>query len=238
MNLKATFRGFFPRRIWKFFESYTLLVHKLVKQYCKGKGLEIGPGKHPYCNPATTLFLDKHIDNRDGADNVDIISDATSIPVADKTFDYVFSSHCLEHCANPLKALFEWKRVIKPGGTLFLVLPHCDRTFDRYREKTTLNHVIADYDTLTHDHDYSHIDEIKEGWSKLDDIELMTRDFERDWGFPMWDFESRMKHDTIHYHVWTQNEMIDVLKYIGMKILYVADIVPERHDSFLIVSQK
>jgi hypothetical protein len=54
----------------------------------------------------------------------------------------------------------------------------------------------------------------------------------------MWDFESRVEHDVIHYHVWTQNEVIDVLKYIGLKILYVVDILPERDDSFLVIAKK
>ena len=39
-------------------------------------------------------------------------------PIADSTFDFVLSCHNLEHFANPIKALQEWKRVLRPGGAL------------------------------------------------------------------------------------------------------------------------
>jgi len=38
--------------------------------------------------------------------------------------DYVFSSHCLEHLEDPIKALENWKKALKPKGVLFLYLPH------------------------------------------------------------------------------------------------------------------
>lgn len=39
---------------------------------------------------------------------------------------YVFSSHCLKHIEDWSDALREWTRKIRPGGTLFLYLPHPD----------------------------------------------------------------------------------------------------------------
>lgn len=38
-------------------------------------------------------------------------------------FDFIFSSHCLEHLDNPVAALEHWKTRLKPGGVLFLYLP-------------------------------------------------------------------------------------------------------------------
>jgi len=40
----------------------------------------------------------------------------------------VIATHVLEHLINPHEILREWTRVIKPGGTLSLVLP-CDPGF-------------------------------------------------------------------------------------------------------------
>jgi hypothetical protein len=34
--------------------------------------------------------------------------------VADQSYDFILSSHNLEHFANPIKALREWKRVTRP----------------------------------------------------------------------------------------------------------------------------
>jgi ubiquinone/menaquinone biosynthesis C-methylase UbiE len=41
----------------------------------------------------------------------------------------------LEHLPNPLQAVFEIRRVLKPGGQLLLVLPWKDATFDRVGSK-------------------------------------------------------------------------------------------------------
>jgi len=43
-----------------------------------------------------------------------IINDAVNITlVQNKYYDFCFSSHSLEHIANPLKAISEWLRIIK-----------------------------------------------------------------------------------------------------------------------------
>lgn len=218
--------------------AFPEIIHPLVEQYCHGNGLEIGAGKRPYCNPATTLFLDKYTDNKDGTPSPDIVSDATEIPKPDETFDYVFSSHVLEHTQNTIAALKEWLRVLKPGGILFLVLPHGDRTFDRHRQKTTLEHHLKDAETLTNEPDYSHNEEIRTGWSKNEDAEEAARQYERGWGAPVWDFEFRVKNGVVHFHVWTQDEIVRLLQYLGLKILTVAETAPERIDSFVVVAKK
>lgn len=40
--------------------------------------------------------------------------------------DYIFSSHCLEHLPNWVKALDYWHSRLKPGGVMFLYLPDMD----------------------------------------------------------------------------------------------------------------
>jgi SAM-dependent methyltransferase len=46
-------------------------------------------------------------------------------------FDYVFSSHCMEHLVNPVAAIEHWRSRISPGGVLFLYLPHPDMEYWR-----------------------------------------------------------------------------------------------------------
>lgn len=41
-------------------------------------------------------------------------------------YDYVFSSHCLEHMRDPDHALGEWWKLVKPGGHLLVVVPDED----------------------------------------------------------------------------------------------------------------
>jgi phosphatidylethanolamine/phosphatidyl-N-methylethanolamine N-methyltransferase len=51
--------------------------------------------------------------------------DATHLSFPDAFFDRLIAAHVLEHLYYPHQVLHEWIRVLKPGGTLTLVLP-CD----------------------------------------------------------------------------------------------------------------
>ncbi len=57
------------------------------------------------------------------ASKVDIISDITSIPETDASFDAILCSEVLEHLPEPTHALDEFKRLLKPGGVLILTAP-------------------------------------------------------------------------------------------------------------------
>jgi SAM-dependent methyltransferase len=46
--------------------------------------------------------------------------------VADGTFDFVHSSHCLEHLHDPAEGLRNWLRVVKPGGHVIVTVPDED----------------------------------------------------------------------------------------------------------------
>jgi SAM-dependent methyltransferase len=46
--------------------------------------------------------------------------------VADASYDFVHSSHCLEHLHNPVESLQHWLRVLKPGGHLVALVPDED----------------------------------------------------------------------------------------------------------------
>ena len=74
--------------------------------------------------------------------DVDIIADGDDLPFKDNTVDFVFTSHVLEHFFDPIKALKEWYRVTKTGGYIFMIVPHKERTFDKDRERTTLQELI------------------------------------------------------------------------------------------------
>lgn len=55
--------------------------------------------------------------------SIDIVSDITSIPRPDCSYDAVLCSEVLEHVYDPLKVLDELARLTKPGGVLILTAP-------------------------------------------------------------------------------------------------------------------
>lgn len=54
---------------------------------------------------------------------LDIVSDITSIPLKDNSFDAIMCIEVFEHIPRPLDALKEFHRILKPGGTLIITTP-------------------------------------------------------------------------------------------------------------------
>jgi len=73
---------------------------------------------------------------------VDIVAAGDDLPFKDNTVDFVINSHVIEHFYDPVHAIEEWLRVVKPGGYVFIIAPHKERTFDKDRPRTTLAEII------------------------------------------------------------------------------------------------
>lgn len=58
-----------------------------------------------------------------GYTKLDYESDITDIPVPDGSFDMVLCTEVLEHVPEPIKAVQEIGRILKPGGRLLLTAP-------------------------------------------------------------------------------------------------------------------
>ena len=54
---------------------------------------------------------------------IDYVCDATSIPVADGSFDVVLCTEVLEHVPEPISVVKEFSRILRVGGKLFLTAP-------------------------------------------------------------------------------------------------------------------
>lgn len=66
------------------------------------------------------------VDSRDLPKGVELMKlDGKELPFPDNSFDRLIATHVLEHVPFPHLAIQEWVRVLKPGGTLSLILP-CD----------------------------------------------------------------------------------------------------------------
>jgi SAM-dependent methyltransferase len=57
-----------------------------------------------------------------------VVGNINSIPFADAVFDIAFAHNTLEHLSQPIKALREMKRVLKPGGIVAIRDPDLSTT--------------------------------------------------------------------------------------------------------------
>lgn len=115
------------------YASETSKVRHLVLQYCTGYGCDIGFGGDKIKKEACAGIDYAKPYAYTGNDKVDIACDVMNepIPVADNTFDYVYTSHLIEDFADTKKALQEFIRILKDKGHLVLVFPD-QQVYERY----------------------------------------------------------------------------------------------------------
>ncbi len=129
---------------------------KLAHKYLDGlRGIEIGGSAHnpfglntlnvDYCDSLETPFKKAEIQLCGEALKVDIVSYGDDLPFKDKTFDFVISSHTIEHIFDPIKALKEWIRVVKPGGYIFTIAPITEQVPGETRPTTSLAELVDRY---------------------------------------------------------------------------------------------
>ncbi|WP_293120383.1 methyltransferase domain-containing protein [Okeania sp. SIO1I7] len=139
---------------------------KMAYQLCKGKGLEIGALHQPFDLDACVIYADrfKTSELQDLYKNdprgkyiqqVQVVSDKNKYDFFDdNSFNFVISSHVLEHTFNPGRVLEEWIRIVKQGGIVYFVIPDKRYTFDRNRELTSVKLLIDKFDNNTNTADY------------------------------------------------------------------------------------
>jgi SAM-dependent methyltransferase len=234
-TLERKFRHFFPKR---------LINYKQYQQAVVGKsGLEIGGPSWAFskqgflpvysvienldgCNFSSNTVWEGNISEGknyrfDQKTGYQYISDGTDLSfIKSEHYDFILSSHSIEHFANPLKAIFEWKRVLKMNGLLIMIVPHKDNTFDHNRPITTLDHLVADYKNGTSEHDSTHFEEI-----------LSLHDLSMDPGGKdiiffkertLKNFENRC----IHHHVFNTRLAVEMVDYAGFQIDNVSHFNP------------
>jgi ubiquinone/menaquinone biosynthesis C-methylase UbiE len=59
---------------------------------------------------------------------LDIVSDITNIPQPDKSFDAIMCIEVFEHIPDPLSAIKEFSRLLRPGGYFIVTAPFCSIT--------------------------------------------------------------------------------------------------------------
>lgn len=199
----------------------------VAANYLKGAGLEIGALHNPLKMPsgATVRYVDrmpvaelrKQYPEMASYNLIepDIIDNGEKLTtVGEATQDFVIANHFIEHCENPIDALMNFVRVLKKDGILFMCIPDKRYTFDKERPVTSFEHLVRDY---TEGPSWSRLGHYQE-WVRC--VEHITEGVEA---------EARIHQimDTnysIHYHVWSEPEMMDLLLKLKERFNFPAEL--------------
>lgn len=95
------------------------LDSRFENRWLVGHGVDIGCGPDPMKKEDWSK-----IETVEGYDQVLGHVDAQFVPeLQNDSFDFVHSSHCLEHMRDVRSALVNWLRILKPGGFLVCTVP-------------------------------------------------------------------------------------------------------------------
>lgn len=99
-------------------------IESALVEYAEGRLLDAGAGNllyEPICR--------NHCDEYESLDltpepGLDYVQDVQNMELPAERYDTVFCRHVLEHVRYPGRAMTEFHRVLKPGGTAIVTVPH------------------------------------------------------------------------------------------------------------------
>lgn len=144
-----------------------------------------------------------------------IINDAVNISlVQNEKYDFCFSSHCLEHIANPLKAIHEWLRIIKNDGYIIIIVPEKSVCFDHKRNYSNFSTLLSQYEKNVGEEDLSTLPEI-----------LMNHDLSLDPpAVDLGQFTKRslenFNNRCLHHYVYNPELLMEICDYVNCKFVH------------------
>ncbi len=140
--------------------------HRLMEVFLRVRGLDMAPGVralHFAPEPQLTswlrgrgaaLVVNADIDRRRvmGVDGAGAQLDMQRMPFADSVFDLCFCLHVMEHVPDDRAGFAELRRVMKPTGTLVLMVPFM------MGQAETIEYGAPDPDMFDHVRGYSPLD--------------------------------------------------------------------------------
>ena len=150
----------------------------------------------------------------------DIIDDGEVLgAVADASLDFVIANHFIEHCQNPIAALRNHLRALRPGGVLYMAVPDKRETFDRDRPLTSLDHLVRDYREGPEGSRRAHFEEYSRLVDKREDAEAHAR-------------ELLAANYSIHFHVWTPATFLQLLLHCRDELAFPFEIEAFQRNEF------
>tara|TARA_B110000879_G_C11116345_1_gene489719 strand:+ start:738 stop:1463 length:726 start_codon:yes stop_codon:yes gene_type:complete len=141
----------------------------------------------------------------------------TSFDALTTKYDWLLSSHTIEHIANPIKFLKDYRNLLNDEGHIITFLPNKYMYWERHREFTTFEHIISDYENDVGEDDKTHIEE-----NLIDDHPYNINPNHPDnisgltWKQMCEDNE---KHRGMHHHVYSADTCQKLHEYCGFSTI-------------------
>jgi SAM-dependent methyltransferase len=181
----------------------------------QGHGIELGPLHRPM--PTHEAMTVTYVDRADqetlkreypmlaeAIQPVGIIDNAETLAtVPDGRHDFLIAAHVIEHMRDPIGSVLHWLRVVRDGGHVYLVVPDKRATFDKLRVRTTLEHMVLDYQRPSKERDFEH----------YLDYALFVHHAQTDQAIG----EAQRLLDidySIHYHVFLPQDVVRLVEWI------------------------
>ena len=144
-----------------------------------------------------------------------IINDAVNISeVENESYDFCFSSHSLEHIANPLKAVSEWLRIIKKDGYIIIVVPEKSQCFDHKRNVSSFSTLLSQYEKNVGEDDLSTLYEIFMNHDLT--MDLAAGNFHHFAVRSIHNFDNRC----LHHYVYSPELLMEICNYFNCEFTY------------------
>lgn len=189
---------------------------ELAEQWLRGSGIEIGalhlpmvmPGgvRVRYVDRMTVPQLRAHYPELRGLElaPVDVVDDGERLgAVAAQSVDFIVANHFLEHCEDPIRTIGTHLGKLRPGGVLFYAVPDKRYTFDSRRPRTSLGHLVDDYENgaeRSRRHHYLEWARLVPAGEPPDEAQAAEH-------------AARLQAESysIHFHVWTHADLVELM---------------------------
>jgi len=144
-----------------------------------------------------------------------IINDAVNITnISDESYDFCFASHCLEHIANPIKAVKEWLRIVKQNGYVVLILPEKTQCFDHKRKYSLISTLVSQYEKNVGEDDLSTLPEILANHDLS--MDLPAGNLQQFTQRSLDNYNNRC----LHHYVYNPDLLKEITQYVGAEFVH------------------
>jgi len=147
---------------------------------------------------------------------VDIVAPGDDLPFPDNMWDFVLSSHVLEHFFDPIKAVDEWLRVVRPEGFVYAIVPSQTALKDQgeTRPCTTVGELLGRHSGNIQPHD----------------VDMS--------GYQVSTVSGEHMGDHGHWSVWNLRDFLALCAWVGWKPLYWQEPDDKVGNGFTVVLTK